>query len=109
MSDTPLSITPASSMVNEGKPVTGKTELADIIGEKAADRFCEWLGLKKNATELVAIFGCRTASGLCRAVPESDVANAERFATRNGTTPGTVIPSRNVRLGWLSMVPSFEW
>ena len=69
--------------VKSEQPVAGRKELADIIGEKAAGRFCEWLGFtdsrdlakSKKSGAVMETFG--------GPVPQSDVANAERFAARH--------------------------
>jgi putative DNA primase/helicase len=68
-----------------GGPVTGRTELATLMGERDADQFCGWLGVRKKigavyrsgqAVELTAAFG--------GPVPHTDLANAERFSARYG-------------------------
>jgi putative DNA primase/helicase len=66
-----------------GQPVRGRNELAEIIGAKATDRVCEWLGIVpyRNSVSVGQTVGLPVAYG--GAVPESDIANAERFTARN--------------------------
>jgi putative DNA primase/helicase len=73
------------SRLADGEPITGRKELAKLIGERSADRFCEWFGFEK--ADAVPAFDRRSARAAMRtfggAVPESDVANADRFADHN--------------------------
>jgi len=62
-------------------PTAGKTQLAEIIGEAAASRVCQWLGLTYRFLANPDVGAITTAYG--GVVPASDMANAERFAARN--------------------------
>jgi hypothetical protein len=63
-----------------GEAVAGKKELANIIGERPASQFCEWLDLTTGARGEVS----ERSASIIRSInvqpaPESDTANAERF------------------------------
>src|SRR5207302_1409086 len=79
--------------------VTGRRELTDIIGERAADRFCEWLGLigRDFVPQPVGSGGLPRSFG--GPVPQSDVANAERFSARHSDT-AAYCPSLKRWLVW---------
>ncbi len=68
------------------EPVSGRTDLAAIVGEEVCRRLCEWFGLdrKVNATALSPSSAARTAIAYGGEAPYSDTANAERFVAIHG-------------------------
>jgi P4 family phage/plasmid primase-like protien len=68
--------------LEEGQSATGRAQLAEITGEKVANRICEWLRLTfRYPVGRGSLHDVTRAYG--GAVPASDMANAERFAARN--------------------------
>lgn len=78
-------ISSTAAKMKAGQPITGKKDLADVVGEKSADRFCEWSGLGGESERIPS---AAKAGDLAQAfggpAPQSDVANAERFAAHHG-------------------------
>src|SRR5204863_2684209 len=55
----------------------------ELIGEKATNRVCDWLGLGAARNGLVSRQAGVLQAAYGGSVPESDIANAERFTVRN--------------------------
>src|ERR1051326_5224460 len=78
--------------------VKGRSDLAEIMGEKATDRVCEWLGLTGASLASRVQVGTALAT-FGGPVPQSDVANAERFAARH-SSKATYCPELKSWLTW---------
>ena len=63
-----------------GEPFTGGKGLASIVGEGRTKRLLEWLGLSQKEIAGRSIQGSVLTKAYGGAVPDSDLANAERFA-----------------------------
>src|SRR6266699_2493734 len=69
--------------LKSGEPVSSRNDLAEIIGEATTNRVCEWLGLGPARNGLVLRQAGVLQAPYGGSVPESDIANAERFTVRN--------------------------
>jgi putative DNA primase/helicase len=67
-----------------GEPIAGRKDLSKVIGEEAANSACEWLDLTTARRDLVRGHLGALTSAYGGPASESDLANAKRFAARNG-------------------------
>jgi putative DNA primase/helicase len=65
------------------EPFSGGPSLASIISEERTKRLFDWLGLSSKEIAVSAVEGAVLPKAYGGPVPESDTANAERFADQN--------------------------